>query len=171
VGANSSRTDDERAAFEEWWKTTRLSERNQAWLGWLARSIIAGQQSAGAREAASQPAAVTGQEPVAWIYEFATAICEGRQYSGWEKRLTSYLPNVPEGSIRNIIKMVGYTAPQSAPEKQAARGLTDEQREDIARTIHRDCTLIPGATFHNAAKMAIESTLRAMLADNPVEKS
>ncbi|MBB5444605.1 MULTISPECIES: hypothetical protein [unclassified Paraburkholderia] len=37
--------------------------------------------------------------------------------------------------------------------------LTAEQRKQIARIVHADCTLIPGATFYNAAEMAIEATL------------
>ncbi|HDR9153820.1 TPA: DUF551 domain-containing protein [Burkholderia vietnamiensis] len=30
---------DERTAFEAWWQTTKLGERNEAWQGWLARSL------------------------------------------------------------------------------------------------------------------------------------
>ena len=48
------------------------------------------------------------QEPVAWMFELARNFnLEG--YGGWEKRITEYRPNTPEGSVRNVTPL--YTAP------------------------------------------------------------
>jgi hypothetical protein len=67
----------------------------------------------------------------------------------------------------------------SAPSPEAAKAhpasepkaLTAEQRKRIAGIVHTDCTLIPGATFYNAAEMAIEATIAALLADRGSEQS
>jgi hypothetical protein len=37
--------------------------------------------------------------------------------------------------------------------------VTAEQKQHIAGIVHRDCTLMGGATFYNAAELAIEATL------------
>jgi len=54
-----------------------------------------------------------------------------------------------------------YTHPASEPK---ALTLTDEQRTRIARHVQVDCARIPGATFYNAAEMAIEQA-EALLAN------
>jgi hypothetical protein len=51
---------------------------------------------------------------------------------------------------------------RTAPPAASTNRLTDEQRKHIARIVHTDCTLIPGATFYNAAELAIEATLAAL---------
>jgi phage tail protein X len=39
--------------------------------------------------------------------------------------------------------------------------LTDEQKKAIAQDVHVTCSCIPGATFYNAAEMAIDAILAA----------
>ena len=60
-------------------------------------------------------------EPVAWMFELARNFnLEG--YGGWEKRITEYRPNTPEGSVRNVTPL--YTAtPKRKPltEEEAAK--------------------------------------------------
>ena len=65
-------------------------------------------------------------EPVAWMFELARNFnLEG--YGGWEKRITEYRPNTPEGSVRNVTPL--YTAPpQRAP-------LTEEEIIDATEHI------------------------------------
>lgn len=46
------------------------------------------------------------------------------------------------------------TAPTAAVDD-----LTTEQKKRIAQIVHTDCTLMPGATFYNAAEFAIKATL------------
>lgn len=48
------------------------------------------------------------------------------------------------------------------PKETSADALTDEQKKRIASIVHTDCTLIPGATFYNAAELAIAETLAAL---------
>ncbi|HEX2652955.1 MAG TPA: hypothetical protein VHN11_04815 [Xanthobacteraceae bacterium] len=69
----------------------------------------------------------------------------------------------PAGVIRSII------AAAPAPAATAPAALTDEQKKHIAQIVHTDCTLISGATFYNAAEMAIDATLArlTLLATNP----
>ena len=54
------------------------------------------------------------------------------------------------------------------PKETSADALTDEQKKRIASIVHTDCTLIPGATFYNAAELAIAETLAALPV--PVDK-
>lgn len=42
--------------------------------------------------------------------------------------------------------------------------LSNETRRLIAKVVHTDCTLIPGATFYNAAEMAVNATLAQIAA-------
>ena len=51
--------------------------------------------------------------------------------------------------------------PQQASEQRAPVGLAHERRKRIASIVHTDCALIPGATFYNAAEMAIDAVLAA----------
>ena len=61
-------------------------------------------------------------EPVAWMFELARNFnLEG--YGGWEKRITEYRPNTPEGSVRNVTPL--YTAPPKLVP------LTEGEIEDI----------------------------------------
>lgn len=51
-----------------------------------------------------------------------------------------------------------------------AATLTVEQRKRIAQIVHIDCSLIPGATYYNAAEMAIEATLAQVAAPSPAAR-
>lgn len=42
------------------------------------------------------------KEPVAYMYETARFHSSKKGYFGWNKQVTLYKPNVPEGSIRNL---------------------------------------------------------------------
>jgi len=48
------------------------------------------------------------QEPVAWAYEVATTVRDGKG-ARWESRITEYEPKVPVGMIRNLTPL--YTHP------------------------------------------------------------
>jgi hypothetical protein len=49
---------------------------------------------------------VAAQQIEAWSYELAMAITDG-EYDNWEKRLSYDKPNVPPGSIRNLVRLTG----------------------------------------------------------------
>lgn len=53
-----------------------------------------------------------------------------------------------------------------ADQSQVEALLSDERQRRIAEIVHCDCTLLPGATFYNAAVMAIRATL-AQIAAHP----
>ena len=66
------------------------------------------------------------QEPVAWMFELARNFnLEG--YGGWEKRITEYRPNTPEGSVRNVTPL----SPQRKP-------LTEEEIVEAVREADLD---------------------------------
>jgi hypothetical protein len=56
----------------------------------------------------------------------------------------------------NLVKLASERADAG---KDAA--LTDEQKKAIAQDVHVTCSCIPGATFYNAAEMAIDAILAA----------
>lgn len=70
------------------------------WEGYCARKIVAALGFAAPASA--------GGEAVAWAYELASSLQEGR-YTNWSKNLTYSKPSVPEGSIRNL-RPLGYLA-------------------------------------------------------------
>lgn len=43
--------------------------------------------------------------PTAWSYELGTRMNADGSYDGWEKRLTATRPQVPEGSIRDLVPL------------------------------------------------------------------
>lgn len=49
-------------------------------------------------------------EPDAYEYELATVIREG-VYSGWKIHLSKDKPNVPEGSVRNLVPLYKHQPP------------------------------------------------------------
>lgn len=51
----------------------------------------------------------------AWSYELATVLNAG-EYGNWEKRLSYDKPNVPSGSIRNLVRLTGSL--QGEPSKE-----------------------------------------------------
>jgi hypothetical protein len=51
-------------------------------------------------------------EPVAWAYELAYTVIEGRYYDRWYKEISYFKPCVPEGSIRNLRPLYAHPAPK-----------------------------------------------------------
>ena len=56
-------------------------------------------------------------EPVAWMFESERNF-NLVGYGGWEKRITEYRPNAPQGSVRNVTPL--YAAPPQHPAKTVA---------------------------------------------------
>lgn len=54
-------------------------------------------------------------EPVAFSYDLATTRSRDGEYTHWSPRLSYSMPNVPEGSIRNLQWL--YATPQPAAPK------------------------------------------------------
>jgi hypothetical protein len=70
------------------------------------------------------------QEPVAWAYEIATTVRDGKG-ARWESRITEYEPKVPIGMIRNLTLL--YT---HQPGREW-RGLTEKEIQSIHDTYHK----------------------------------
>ncbi|CAG9172513.1 hypothetical protein CURE108131_22990 [Cupriavidus respiraculi] len=125
----------EREAFKTWWCAS--DEYNYAHTGSAASAWEAGRAALRAEQ--------QGQEPEGY---FVTTD-DGRWIEadkGVNRAHTTPLYTRP--------------APASQPVGEVAQaGLSDVDKKRIAHNVHVQCSLIPGATFYNAADIAIDAIL------------
>jgi hypothetical protein len=99
----------------------------------FARAILADQPAEAAKMAAEQPKPLSDAQMLA-AFNSADSVIDG---------------------LHEVLRR----AEQPSEDK---RELSHEQKKRIASIVHTDCTLIPGATFYNAAEFAITATLAAI---------
>lgn len=78
-------------------------------------------------------------EPVAWMYEIATAF-RNEEYCGWEPRLTKGKPFVPQGSMRNLTPLYAHppaTRPDALAEDRNAVLEEAEALDALCRTFEQ----------------------------------
>jgi hypothetical protein len=59
------------------------------------------------------------------------------------------------------VRVAATPASQERADAGKDAALTDERAKEIAQQVHAECSRIPGATFYNAAEMAIDAILAA----------
>jgi hypothetical protein len=81
----------------------------------LKRAYAAPQAECAPREA----------QPVAWVYEIATACDRDGNYYGWERRLSFTMPKVSGSSVRNLQPLAAPTPERAQPISDAMMDLVD----------------------------------------------
>lgn len=97
-------------------------------------------------------------EPVAWKYELATHINTNNTYGGWSSpKVSLSKPNVPAGSIRNLIPLYASPSPDTAAAVEA-------ERDNVALAINRTWNNLnrPEPLCQHEAKFFADAAIAAL---------